>query len=184
MKGPHKTHGGAGRIVSEPPKHGEALFYNDSTSTARQHFQATRLTQRRAMRIVAGTYEGFCYGWESNSEPVVAAAPAGLPKTTEKNSEGLDASQPPPSKAAAAAAAAAGSGSAPQPLSLVFGYNVHVGCMKSVAMATSGTRAGQLLVTGGADERVRIYDLRDRTELGELQQHNGAHEIERGDGCG
>lgn len=76
-----------------------------------------------------------------------------------------DAQQPSPSLATSA--------TAPQPLSLVFGYNVHVGCTKSVAMATSGTRAGQLLVTGGADERVRIYDLRDRTELGELQQHNG-----------
>lgn len=119
------------------------------------------------MRIVAGTYEGFCYGWESNSEPAVAAGSAGPPTNTAKNSEGLIASQPP--------ATAAGSAPQPLPLSLLFGYNVHVGCMKSVAMATSGTRAGQLLVTGGADERVRIYDLRDRTELGELQQHNGAH---------
>lgn len=110
------------------------------------------------MRIVAGTYEGFCYGWESNPESAVGAA-AGLPTTTTKKRV-LQASQP-------------SAASPPQPLSLVFGYNVHVGCMKSVAMATSGTRAGQLLVTGGADERVRIYNLKDRSELGELQQHNG-----------
>ncbi|CAM9492605.1 unnamed protein product, partial [Hapterophycus canaliculatus] len=122
------------------------------------------------MRIVAGTYEGFCYGWES---PPEAALDRGLDKeaasvgSATKSIRGLKPSQPSSTTPAAAAAAA------PQPLSLVFGYNVHVGCMKSVAMATSGTRAGQLLVTGGADERVRIYDLRDRTELGELQQHNG-----------
>ncbi|CAM9792042.1 unnamed protein product [Choristocarpus tenellus] len=58
-------------------------------------------------------------------------------------------------------------------MTLSFGYNVHVGCIKSVALATSGSRAGRLLVTGGADERIRIYDILDRKELGELQQHNG-----------
>lgn len=113
------------------------------------------------MRIVAGTYEGFCYGWESNpEEPTVGAAAAeAVPvATTTKKLSNSSSSKPPQQQ---------------QSLSMVFGYNVHVGCMKSVAMATSGTRAGQLLVTGGADERVRIYDLRDRTELGELQQHNG-----------
>lgn len=111
------------------------------------------------MRIVAGTYEGFCYGWESNAEPDGGAA-TGLPATTTTKKRTLQASQP--------SAAAP-----PQSLSLVFGYNVHVGCMKSVAMTTSGARAGQLLVTGGVDERVRIYNLKDRSELGELQQHNG-----------
>lgn len=113
------------------------------------------------MKIVAGTYEGFCYGWECALEDGVGSA-QGLEEVDASIKR--DAQQPSPSLAISAT---------PQPLSLVFGYNVHVGCMKSVAMATSGTRAGQLLVTGGADERVRIYDLRDRTELGELQQHNG-----------
>lgn len=108
------------------------------------------------MRIVAGTYEGFCYGWDSTVGP--GAGEATLSSTAAKK-----ALQPSLSSSA----------SSPQPLSLAFGYNVHVGCMKSVAMASSGTRAGKLLVTGGVDERVRIYDLRDRTELGELQQHNG-----------
>lgn len=108
------------------------------------------------MRIVAGTYEGFCYGWDSTVEP-------GAGEATLSSKAAKKALQPSLSPSA----------SSPQPLSLAFGYNVHVGCMKSVAMASSGTRAGKLLVTGGADERVRIYDLRDRTELGELQQHNG-----------
>lgn len=108
------------------------------------------------MRIVAGTYEGFCYGWESTVEPCVGGE-ATLSSTAKSALQ--------PSLPTTAAC--------PQPLSLAFGYNVHVGCMKSVALASSGTRAGELLVTGGADERVRIYDLRDRAELGELQQHNG-----------
>lgn len=135
---------------------------------------ATKLddtNQKMRMRIVAGTYEGFCYGWESHPEAASdksADAGAAAVGSATKSMQGLKPAQPSSTTATAAAA--------PQPLSLVFGYNVHVGCMKSVAMATSGTRAGQLLVTGGADERVRIYDLRDRTELGELQQHNGGYQ--------
>ncbi|CAM9328553.1 unnamed protein product [Ectocarpus sp. 12 AP-2014] len=122
------------------------------------------------MRIVAGTYEGFCYGWESNNSESTAVGAETLSGTTKTDTRGVKNSSPPP---CATAASSSHPPPPPQPLSLVFGYNVHVGCMKSVAIATSGSRAGQLLVTGGADERVRIYDLRDRTELGELQQHNG-----------
>ena len=118
------------------------------------------------MRIVAGTYEGFCYGWESSAEPATGAA-AGLPAITPTKKRTLQASQP--------SAAAAAASLSPQPLSLLFGFSVHVGCLKSVAMAISGTRAGQLLVTGGVDERVRIYNVKDRSELGELQQHNGEY---------
>lgn len=128
------------------------------------------------MRIVAGTYEGFCYGWEY---PIDGDAPKNT--TAAANKAGIDAKKDSKKDTTTAGPPQIGSqtqqahqGQQAQALSLVFGYNVHVGCMKSVAMATSGTRAGQLLVTGGADERVRIYDLRDRTELGELQQHNGA----------
>lgn len=137
-----------------------------SSSTQRGHehhiqYQLDEPCELKAMKIVAGTYEGFCYGWEFALEDSVGSA-KGLEKVDASIKH--DAQQPSPTLANSAT---------PRPLSLVFGYNVHVGCMKSVAMTTSGTRAGQLLVTGGADERVRIYDLRDRTELGELQQHNG-----------
>lgn len=110
------------------------------------------------MRIVAGTYEGFCYGWEFPAEPGISFNAA---DTSNSNHSSVSPT------------AQVTPGTPGGELSLVFGYSVHVGCMKSVAMATSGSRAGRLLVTGGADERVRIYDLRDRTELGELQQHNG-----------
>lgn len=112
------------------------------------------------MKIVAGTYEGFCYGWESSVEP--SKSTRSTTPNTSTNASGND-SQQMPSEATTDV----------EELSLTFGYNVHVGCLKSVAMATSGNRAGRLLVTGGADERVRIYDMKDRTELGELQQHNG-----------
>lgn len=115
------------------------------------------------MRIVAGTYEGFCYGWEIDTTSDIGQA-ASVIHDGASTKDDLQLSS----------SATKASGTSPQDLSLLFGYNVHVGCMKSVAVATSGTRAGQLLVTGGVDERVRIYDLRDKTELGELQQHNGA----------
>lgn len=118
------------------------------------------------MKIIAGTYEGFCYGWESVDGLRSSDSLRRNDKTSPQNP---DSGEGQPSALAAKAAAPAAADS----LSLVFGYSVHVGCTSSVAMTNSGTRAGQLLVTGGVDERIRIYDLRDRTELGELQQHNG-----------
>lgn len=117
------------------------------------------------MKIIAGTYEGFCYGWESVDDLRGSNSPR---HNDETNSQNPDSGEGQPSALAAQAAEAAA-----KPLSLVFGYSVHVGCTRSVAITNSGTRSGQLLVTGGVDERIRIYDLRDRTELGELQQHNG-----------
>jgi protein MAK11 len=86
------------------------------------------------MTIVAGTLEGFLYGFE----PDAASGKAG--------------------------------GDA---LPLKYGYRVHAGCVKSLALANQGPQAGRLLVTGGTDERVRIYDLKERKERGELQQHTG-----------
>ncbi|KAG5184673.1 WD40-repeat-containing domain protein [Tribonema minus] len=62
---------------------------------------------------------------------------------------------------------------APDTLSMAYGYKVHAGCVKSLAIAEKGTLAGKMLVTGGTDERIRIYDLGQRTEKGELQQHSG-----------
>lgn len=108
------------------------------------------------MRIVAGTYEGFCYGWEFDE--ISGAVPL-KPNVVEES----DSSHAQPQAI----------GTAQGALAPTFGYSVHVGCMKSAAVATSGNRGGKILVTGGADERIRIYDLQDRKELGELQQHNG-----------
>lgn len=119
------------------------------------------------MKIIAGTYEGFCYGWESVDDLRASESPRCNDKTSSQNP---DSGEGQPSALAAKAAAAP---AAADSLSLVFGYSVHVGCTSSVAMTNSGSRAGQLMVTGGVDEHIRIYDLRDRTELGELQQHNG-----------
>lgn len=108
------------------------------------------------MRIVAGSYEGFCYGWECSVEPDSSLSGPVADGESRRTSSQPD-----------------GAESATQALSLAFGYSVHLGCMKSVALANSGSRAGRLLVTGGVDERIRIYDVRDKTELGELQQHKG-----------
>jgi protein MAK11 len=85
-----------------------------------------------AIKVVAGTLEGFLYGFEHDS---TGDASASLPMT--------------------------------------YGYRVHAGCVKSLAVASSGPQGGKLLVTGGTDERVRIYDLGARCERGELQQHSG-----------
>lgn len=57
---------------------------------------------------------------------------------------------------------------------LAFKYGAHIGCVKAVAICAAGKRAGKLLVSGGTDERVRLYDLEDQVELGDLQQHTGA----------
>ncbi|CAM9340916.1 unnamed protein product [Phaeothamnion confervicola] len=100
------------------------------------------------MKIVAGSYEGFCYGWDADMSGGTAVA------------------------SSSGAAAAAGEERKPA-ASLSFGTHVHQGCVKAVAMATSGKLAGRLLVTGGADERIRIFDLDARSEVGELQHHSG-----------
>jgi protein MAK11 len=54
-----------------------------------------------------------------------------------------------------------------------FGYNVRGGCLKCVALAQDGSKAGKLLVTGGTDEVIRIYDFGKRVVVGELRQHDG-----------
>merc|ERR1719240_519932 len=48
-----------------------------------------------------------------------------------------------------------------------FGFAAHVGCVKSMA-ATS-----KILVSGGSDEVIRVYDINRRVEMGNLYQHKG-----------
>mmetsp|Transcript_23163 Transcript_23163/g.30247 ORF Transcript_23163/g.30247 Transcript_23163/m.30247 type:complete len:275 (+) Transcript_23163:148-972(+) len=56
---------------------------------------------------------------------------------------------------------------------LSFAFQAHDGGVKSLSVAKSGPKQGRLLVTGGQDELIRIYDLEQKIELGELQQHSG-----------
>lgn len=48
-----------------------------------------------------------------------------------------------------------------------FAYSAHIGAVRSAALL------GSTLVTGGADETIRIYDLAKKVERGTLFQHNG-----------
>jgi len=49
----------------------------------------------------------------------------------------------------------------------VFGYAPHVGCVKALHSASSGK-----LASGGSDHFVRLFDLSNGTELGDLQEHD------------
>ena len=54
-----------------------------------------------------------------------------------------------------------------------FAYNTKAGCIKCAAFVQGGPRAGKVLVTGGSDEVVRIYDYARRIALGEIRHHDG-----------
>ncbi|KAI7831409.1 WD40-repeat-containing domain protein [Gamsiella multidivaricata] len=52
-------------------------------------------------------------------------------------------------------------------LSPVFIFSAHIGCIKSLAIG------GHLLASGSTDEKIQLYDLKRRKELGALLQHQG-----------
>ena len=64
------------------------------------------------------------------------------------------------------------SGEEGNPLRLSFAYESHAGCVKATSMATSGST--DFLVTGGADEVLRVSNLNTKREVGELHSHTGA----------
>ncbi|KAI8353962.1 WD40-repeat-containing domain protein [Mortierella sp. GBAus27b] len=49
----------------------------------------------------------------------------------------------------------------------VFIFAAHIGCIKSLAIG------GHLLASGSTDEKIQLYDLKRRKELGALLQHQG-----------
>ena len=55
-------------------------------------------------------------------------------------------------------------------LKLGFSFGAHIGCVRAIA-TTPPTSARQLLVSGGDDEIIRIYDLHSSASVGELQRH-------------
>jgi len=59
------------------------------------------------------------------------------------------------------------------PFSQIFAYTPHQGSVRSLAIPQGGVKAGSLLVSGGVDEHIRMYDLRKRAEVGELLHHKG-----------
>ncbi|KAG0273089.1 p21-activated protein kinase-interacting protein 1-like protein [Linnemannia exigua] len=52
-------------------------------------------------------------------------------------------------------------------LSPIFIFSAHIGCIKSLAIG------GQFLASGSTDEKIQLYDLKRRKELGALLQHQG-----------
>ncbi|KAG0205271.1 p21-activated protein kinase-interacting protein 1-like protein [Mortierella sp. GBA30] len=52
-------------------------------------------------------------------------------------------------------------------LSPIFIFAAHIGCIKSLAIG------GHLLASGSTDEKIQLYDLKRRKELGALLQHQG-----------
>ncbi len=50
-----------------------------------------------------------------------------------------------------------------------FGYRIHDGCVKSVSLSPNG----KYLLTGGMDDRIRIFDAEKRMEKGVIDQHTG-----------
>ncbi len=51
-----------------------------------------------------------------------------------------------------------------------FGYRIHDGCVKSVSLSPNG----KYLLTGGMDDRIRIFDAEKRMEKGVVDQHTGS----------
>ena len=60
----------------------------------------------------------------------------------------------------------------PDSLEIAYAYEPHVGCVKSAALMTSA--GGDWLATGGADETIRVYNLRKKRDMGALHSHAGA----------
>lgn len=52
---------------------------------------------------------------------------------------------------------------------LTYGFHVNTGSLKALAISHSG----KYLVTGGMDERIRIYDMINNRSIGELSNHQG-----------
>ncbi|KAF9428722.1 hypothetical protein BGZ94_001322 [Podila epigama] len=52
-------------------------------------------------------------------------------------------------------------------LSPIFIFSAHIGCIKSLATG------GHFLASGSTDEKIQLYDLKRRKELGALLQHQG-----------
>ncbi|KAG0224386.1 p21-activated protein kinase-interacting protein 1-like protein [Actinomortierella wolfii] len=49
----------------------------------------------------------------------------------------------------------------------IFAFSAHIGCIKALAIG------GTTLASGSTDEKIQLYDLKRRKELGALMQHTG-----------
>jgi WD40 repeat protein len=112
------------------------------------------LSQLPFLKIAACSYEGSLFGWDVIQEdedltPVVVQGhqeKKKVKKVTEtENISRLDAK-------------------------LSYGFHCTAGSLKCIAVSKNG----KYLVTGGMDERIRIFNVKDNKSLGELSSHTGA----------
>jgi len=133
------------------------------------------------MRVVIGTYRGTLLTWSTPTadedeaqEAMEDAREEALARIEEEGSDAEAVGEDSEEEAAAAAAADAdyerlgGSGSV---LRLRHKTDAHLSAVTASALMRS--KGGDLLVTGGDDEQIHIFDLSKGKELGVLQQHKG-----------
>ena len=68
----------------------------------------------------------------------------------------------------------------PTNFELVFAYTAHRSCVKTMTVLSG--KKQNVMVSGGTDELLRIYDLAKRKEIGELSKHEAAVECLQGVG--
>ncbi|CAI5522756.1 unnamed protein product [Closterium sp. Naga37s-1] len=130
------------------------------------------------LRVIAGSYERFLFGFRLHLPTHPYAAPRLPPQPRNRVRGWLGASQPAARGGEGGERGEGmgeerkqegqGEGAGEAALRQQFCYGGHTGPIKCVAAA------GGVAVSGGADDSVRVYDLRARTDMGALLHHTAA----------
>ena len=140
---------GKGRMVEDADESAAAAVTVTTPSLSEiSKIQKQRSKEAVAFEVVAGSYERLLFGLHCT--PSGGAVAAGLP----------------PSGAASTAAL----GVHMEP---IFQFPAHLSCVKTAAASANG----KWLVTGAADEVIKVWDLRKRKEVGGLLGHEGAFSL-------
>jgi protein MAK11 len=107
------------------------------------------------MRIVAGTYEGVVFGWEtpdgrSKNDDQEGPAPVILKTNEEQEQEEANELD----------------------LQLVYRYTPQRECIKALGFMQNS--AGSIMISGGTSETMRIFNVRTKVEVGVLMEHTKA----------
>ncbi|CAI5998017.1 unnamed protein product [Closterium sp. NIES-64] len=113
------------------------------------------------LQVIAGSYERFLFGFRLHlpTYPLGASQPAARGGEGGERGEGMGEERKQEGQ---------GEGAGEAALRQQFCYGGHTGPIKCVAAA------GGVAVSGGADDSVRVYDLRARTDMGALLHHSAA----------
>jgi WD40 repeat protein len=115
-------------------------------------------TPASAVRVVVGTYMGTLFGLQGDTAATASASASASSSSSSKDAKDGKASQ------------ASKSSSSSSSLRTVFAVEAHQGSVTCVA----GTRNGRVMVTGGSDEIIKIFDLKKMVAFGDLHRHEGA----------